>query len=76
MRAVFELPTRSDVTWREAESLLKALGAKMTEGRGSRVRVRLGERRIVVHRPHPSPILGKGMVDAIRRFLTAAGIEA
>jgi len=66
---------RSDITWREVESLLKALGAKLTEGRGSRIRVRLGDRRTVLHRPHPSPVLGKGMAGALRRFLTAAGIE-
>jgi len=75
LAALFETPTRADVTWKELESLLKALGASVTEGRGSRVRVSLNERRIVFHRPHPRPILGKSMVGAARRFLIGAGIE-
>ncbi len=64
-----EVPTRSDLTWREVESLLRTLGADMREGRGSRVRVLLGGLRASLHRPHPAKELSKGAVEALRRFL-------
>jgi hypothetical protein len=69
LRAIRERPTRSDIRWSAAESLLESLGASMTQGRGSRVRVKLGNRRMVLHRPHPEPELKKGSVESLRDFL-------
>ncbi len=37
--AIFEEPIRSDVEWTDIENLLRGLGAELSEGRGSRVRV-------------------------------------
>jgi hypothetical protein len=74
IQRVFEEPTRADVRWAEIESLLKALGAELSEGRGSRVRVVLGGVRAVFHRPHPRPETDRGALRSVRRFLITAGV--
>jgi len=38
---VFKRPTQSGVPWKDIENALLALSADITEGNGSRVRVRL-----------------------------------
>ena len=73
-KAIFATPTRSNVPWVEIENLLGALGAEVTEGRGSRVRVRLRGVRAVFHRPHPRKEAVQGSVRSVRRFLTTAGV--
>ena len=73
--AVFEDPVRSNVRWADVEKLLRALGAELSEGRGSRVRVHLSGVRAVFHRPHPEPETDKGALKAVRRLLTEAGVE-
>jgi len=75
LQAIFEVPTRADIRWHDVESLLRALGAELVEGRGSRVRVALGDVRAVFHRPHPRRVVGKGMLEHIRDFLSSAEIE-
>jgi hypothetical protein len=71
---IFERPERSDISWSDIESLFKALGAKISEGRGSRVRVALNDVRAVFHRPHPDRLTDKGAVKSVRRFLHEAGV--
>ncbi len=75
LEAIFENPVRADVTWSDIEALLRALGAELTEGRGSRVRMVLNQRRAVFHRPHPQKETDKGALRSMRRFLTEAGVE-
>ena len=43
----------SGIVWKEIEALLTAVGAEITEGHGSRIRIALNGRRAVFHRPHP-----------------------
>jgi hypothetical protein len=50
------------------------LGAQLTEGKGSRVRIVLNGIRAVFHRPHPQKETDKGAVRSMRRFLTEAGV--
>jgi hypothetical protein len=80
--AIFQEPVRSDLTWKEIENLFKALGAEVTEGRLSRIRVAIKGIRAVFHRPHPMGIhpLGKKVIDkaalkSVRRFLITAGVK-
>lgn len=75
LAAVFDHPTRAGLRWAEIEGLLSALGAVITQGSGSRVRVSLGGSRAVFHRPHPRPTVGKATVEDVRDLLRAAGIE-
>ncbi|MBE9170513.1 type II toxin-antitoxin system HicA family toxin [Pleurocapsales cyanobacterium LEGE 06147] len=72
---LFEQPVRSNIAWTELESLLAALGAEISEGRGSRVRIALNGVRAVFHRPHPQKETDKGAVMSMRRFLTEAGVK-
>ena len=71
---IFEEPTRNDVRWADIEALLRALGAELSEERGARVRVALGDVKAVFHRPHPRPDTDRGALRSVRRFLDAAGI--
>ena len=73
--AIFDAPTRSDVAWADIENLLSAVGAELTEGRGSRLRVYLNGIRAVFHRPHPQKETDKGVLKSVQRFLAMAGIK-
>jgi len=75
VQAIFATPTRSNILWRDIESMLKAYGAELSEGRGSRVRIALYGVRAVFHRPHPRKETDKGSVESIRRFLNEAGVR-
>ena len=75
LERIFETPERSDIPWRDIEALFSAIGAEVSEGRASRVRVALKGVRAVFHRPHPRKETDKGMVKSIRRFLTEGGVK-
>ncbi|MCI6317897.1 MAG: type II toxin-antitoxin system HicA family toxin [Spirochaetia bacterium] len=72
---IFKNPVQSDIEWTDIENLLKSLGAEITEGNGSRVRIKLGNERAVFHRPHPEKVTDKGAVKSIRRFLDNTGVK-
>jgi hypothetical protein len=74
LEAIFENPVRSNVGWSDIEKMLQALGAELSEGSGSRVRVALRGMRAVFHRPHPQKETDKGALMSMRRFLTEAGV--
>lgn len=73
--ALFETPARSSVAWADIEKLLVNLGAEVSEGRGSRVRVALKGVRAVFHRPHPRKETDKAALKAVKRFLSEAGVK-
>mgnify|MGYP006302901563 CR=1 FL=1 len=75
LRAIFTKPPLANIPWRDIESLLIALGANISEGRGSRVRIELKGEDAVFHRPHPEKETDKGAVAAMRRFLENAGVR-
>jgi hypothetical protein len=71
---IVEKPERSDIPWKDIESLIVALGGEISEGRGSRVRIYLNDVRAVFHRPHPKRVTDKGAVSSMRRFLKEAEV--
>lgn len=75
LEAIFADPIRSGIPWVDIESLFVALGAEITEGRGSRVRISLNGVLATFHRPHPERNTDKGAVKSVRRFLETAGGE-
>lgn len=75
LRAVFDDPVRSNIPWRDIEALLKASGAELSEGAGSRIRIALNGVRAVFHRPHPQKEADRGAVRSMRRFLAEAGVR-
>jgi hypothetical protein len=75
LRAIFENPVQANIPWADIEKLLIAIGADLSEGRGSRVRVSLNGIRAVFHRPHPEKETDKGAVMSMRRLLIEAGVQ-
>jgi hypothetical protein len=75
LERIFDKPERSDITWNDIEGLFKALGAEISEGRGSRVRVAMKGVRAVFHRPHPQHLIQKAAVRSVRRFLLESGVK-
>lgn len=72
LEAIFAEPVRAGIAWSDIEAMLRASGAQIEEGRGSRVRVALNGVRAVFHRPHPQKEIDRGAVKSVRRFLTEA----
>jgi len=72
---VFRNPVQTNILWTDIEGLLVALGGEVSEGSGSRVRVKLNGVRAVFHRPHPEKTTDKGAVNSVRRFLENAGVS-
>jgi hypothetical protein len=75
MELVYKNPIQANILWEDIEGLLVALGAKLSKGSGSRVRVKLNGIRAVFHRPHPQKTTDKGAVNSLRRFLVNAGVR-
>jgi len=72
---IFKNPVQSNIVWNDVESLLISLGAEITKGNGSRVRIKLNDERAVFHRPHPQKETDKGAIVSMRRFLENAGVK-
>ena len=75
LAAIFVDPIQPTIKWSDIESLLGALGAKLKEGKGSRLRVTLNETHWVFHRPHPDKTAGCGRIRDVRGFLENAGVN-
>ncbi|UTC78566.1 type II toxin-antitoxin system HicA family toxin [Treponema sp. OMZ 799] len=72
---IYKKPIPSDIFWTDIEGLFISLGAEISEGAGSRIRVKLNNTRAVFHRPHPEKVTDKGAVNSVRRFLENAGVK-
>ena len=75
LEAIFKRPTQAGISWKDVEAMLIALGASISEGRGSRVRIELNGEDAVFHRPHPEKETDKGAIASMRRFLENAGVK-
>jgi hypothetical protein len=75
LEAIFKKPSPATISWSDIESLFEALGCELSQGAGSRLRVKRKGVRAVFHRPHPSPFTDKGAVESVRRFLQNAGVK-
>ena len=75
LQQIFQNPVQAGIVWKDIEAMLKALGADISEGNASRVRIALNDVRAVFHRPHPQKETDKGAVVSMRRFLKEAGIK-
>lgn len=75
LQAVFAKPTTATMEWSKIESLLMALGCKVIEGRGSRVRFEFNGTIAAFHRPHPAKEAKPYQVEQARDFLTTIGFK-
>ena len=74
LRAIFTEPVSGNIDWSDIESLLLAVGCKVVEGRGSRVRFVRGDEAEFFHRPHPDKEAKRYQVRAAREFLARIGV--
>ena len=73
LKAIFKNPVPSNLDFKRMESLFLALGAKLIEGDGSRVRFVLNEVVVSFHRPHPHKEAKPYQIRDARSFLKQAG---
>ena len=74
LELVFKKPVPRTLDWQRLESLLVSLGARVVEGRGSRVRFELNGEVATFHRPHPDRHAKPYQVRDARQFLEQAGV--
>jgi hypothetical protein len=75
LELIFINPVQANILWADIEKLFIALNAEVSEGSGSRLRVKLNGVRAVFHRPHPQKTTDKGAVNSVRRFLENSGVR-
>ncbi|MFC0227212.1 type II toxin-antitoxin system HicA family toxin [Serratia aquatilis] len=75
LEQIFKTPVLSGIKWSDVESLIKALGGEVKEGRGSRCKFLLNNSIANFHRPHPSPDSDKGVVVSLREWLESIGVK-
>ena len=71
---VFADPVSGTIDWVAIENLLLAAGARLIEGRGSRVRFEKGGKVATFHRPHPAKEAKRYQVRDARDFLERIGV--
>jgi predicted RNA binding protein YcfA (HicA-like mRNA interferase family) len=71
---VFTDPVPADIPWTDIIKLFVALGATISQGRGSRVRILINDQRAVFHEPHPERKIDRGAIKSVRELLINAGI--
>ena len=74
LAAVFTDPVSGTIEWAAIESLLLAAGARLMQGRGSRVRFEKDGEVETFHRPHPTKEAKRYQVRAARGFLERIGV--
>ena len=75
LRAVFSEPASPSIEWGAIESLLVAIGCKLVEGSGSRVRFECRGVVASFHRPHPAKEAKRYQVRDVRELLDKLGIK-
>ena len=74
LAAVFHDPVSGTLDWAAVEGLLIAAGARVIEGRGSRVRFEKDGEIETFHRPHPAKEAKRYQIRAARAFLERIGV--
>lgn len=75
LRAIFQDPVSGNMHWRDIESLLHHLGAKIEPNHGARFRVTLNGIEDMIHHPHHGGVCNKQEIKHIREFLARAGVS-
>jgi hypothetical protein len=75
LAAMFAKPQSGTIDWADIEALLLAVGAELTEGRGSRVCFAAGDLAVTFHRPHPGKEAKTYQIRDARIFLEMMGVK-
>jgi hypothetical protein len=74
LAAVFANPVKANIAWADIESLLVAVGCRIIEGSGSRVRFECKGVIATFHRPHPTKEAKRYQVRDAREVLQKLGV--
>jgi hypothetical protein len=75
LAAIFAEPVSRSIEWRRVEALLIAIGCRLIEGSGSRVRFEKNGVVATFHRPHPAKEAKPYQVRDAREFLISVGVK-
>jgi hypothetical protein len=75
LQLIFSNPISGSIVFADIEALLVAVGATLSEGRGSRIRFDYGNESVYFHRPHPGKEALRYRVTDAREFLTRIGVK-
>jgi hypothetical protein len=75
LKAIFQEPISANIHWREIESLLHHLGAKIEPSHGARFRVVLNQIEFILHHPHHGNEFSKHDIKQLREHLVKAGVS-
>ena len=75
LESMFKRPTPTGIRWVDISALLKAADVEVSQRSGSRVLLKKGTERMVVHRSHPGPETGRAAVRDNAAFLEAVGVK-
>ena len=74
LKSVFADPVMASLEWKAIENLLIALGCRVIEGNGSRVRFEKDGMMEAFHRPHPAKEAKRYQLRAAQDFLERIGV--
>lgn len=75
LETVFTDPVSRSLEWRRIEALLVAIGCRVVEGNGSRVRFEKDGHIAAFHRPHPAKEAKPYQVRDARLYLENLGVK-
>jgi hypothetical protein len=75
LEAIFAKPTQGGIVFSDIETLVVALGGKVFEREGSRIKIELKGEYWRCHRPHPGKEARTYQVEEARELLERLGIH-
>ena len=75
LKSMFQKPTPAGIRWADVVAMLETAGVEVSQRSGSRVLLKKGADRMVIHRPHPETETGKATVRDIAAFLETIGVN-
>jgi hypothetical protein len=75
LASVFANPVSATLEWRRIEALLVAVGCRVIEGAGSRVRFEKDGQIATFHRPHPAKEAKPYQMRDARQYLENFGVK-
>ncbi|MFK8184317.1 MAG: type II toxin-antitoxin system HicA family toxin [Phormidesmis sp.] len=72
---IWKIPPIANLKWNRVEALIRAVGGRVEQGKGSRVRFIIDGRVGRFHTPHKNGVnTDKGAISSLKKYLTDCGI--
>ena len=75
LKEIYSNPIKANILWANIEKLMKDLGAKIREGKGSAGVFIYNKSIFPFHRPHPQKEAKRYQIKLLRKFLTYHGVK-